>query len=392
MYVVVLGLGWQQKKSILILKNYNYKIIGVDQNKNSICKKIINKFINIDFQKTNTVYKKIKKITKNPKYIFSFNSDAALVPSSILRNKFNLKGLSIYQSSLMTNKVSIKNLLKKNKFNYANYKIYLNKKNLKSKFKNFNFPIIIKPVHGSGSRGVQFFKTKEKLNNFIKNDNFYEKQKLIIEEYIKGQEFSIEAFVSNRKIKILSISKRKIFKKITAKEINTKKIDKLKYNLIEDTICKFINLTKIDNCPFHFEIIYTKNNKIYIIDAAARGGGYFVADYLVKKNINFNINKALIDINLKNKIIKFDNIKLNSYHVCLKYFLSKKGKIEKIKKPQIPKLSNLKFITFKKVGDSSNDHKCDGDRLGAIIGYDKNIKKLENKINKFYYKTSFTIK
>ena len=27
-----------------------------------------------------------------------------------------------------------------------------------------------------------------------------------------------------------------------------------------------------------------------------------------------------------------------------------------------------------------------------VLGYDKNIKKLENKINKFYYKTSFTIK
>tara|TARA_A100001011_G_C14285779_1_gene833635 strand:- start:1099 stop:2277 length:1179 start_codon:yes stop_codon:yes gene_type:complete len=390
-FVVVLGLSWQQRKSILALKKNKYKIIGVDQDKNSVCKNLVTKFLNIDFIEVDRVFLALRKITKNPKYIFSFNSDAALVPSAKLRNKFNISGLSINQSILMTNKEKLKFFLQKNEFYISKFIIYDRKKKFSTKFKSLKFPCIFKPTVGSGSKNIQIIKSKTEFNNIIDTNKFFDTNRIIVEEFIEGDEYSVEAFILDHKIKILSISKRRLHKKITAKEIFTKKLIEKKYHIIKKTVKRFINLTNINNSPFHLEIILTKKNRVYIVDAAARGGGYYVADYLVLKNANFDINKTLIDIALKKSKVDFDNIKKNQYFVYIKYIISKTGIIRNIKKPNLTKSNKIKFISFKKIGDNSTKHNCDSDRLGAIIGYDKNMKILRNKIHKCYHQTFFDI-
>ena len=108
----------------------------------------------------------------------------------------------------LTNKYHQRKLFKKNiNFQLPKFQIF----NLKNKDNYFNFKnkIILKPSDSSGSRGII---VKNKLSKININDFSYVKKfssdrKVLIEDYINGTEFAVEAFVY-KKVEIILINKK----------------------------------------------------------------------------------------------------------------------------------------------------------------------------------------
>ncbi len=82
--------------------------------------------------------------------------------------------------------------------------------------KNIGFPLVLKPTDGGGSEQVTLIHDDAELKTAMTallahektSFNFKTRQVFIIEEYITGQEFSVELFIQNKEIKFASVTEK----------------------------------------------------------------------------------------------------------------------------------------------------------------------------------------
>lgn len=136
--------------------------------------------------------------------------------------------------------------------------------------RNLNdYPYIIKPIFGRGSRGIKIVSNKNQLNYNLNNSNEGE----FIQKFITGTEYTIGVNVNNLN-QILSISSRKIiFKKGITIEAVTKK-----NNLINQTVKKIVKKLKPEG-PFNLQLIVDSENNINVFEINPRFSTSLVLSY-----------------------------------------------------------------------------------------------------------------
>jgi biotin carboxylase len=85
---------------------------------------------------------------------------------------------------------------------------------LKSPIKKlpFGFPVVVKPVDNMGSRGCRRVNSQEELAIALTEAlDFSRSGKVIVEEFMEGPEFSVDAIVNKDKIKVSGFADRHIF-------------------------------------------------------------------------------------------------------------------------------------------------------------------------------------
>ena len=164
----------------------------MDKSKNCYSSNNAN-FINIDF---NNLSKTISFIKRNKiNFLYISQSDVGIKSIGKINNLLNLPGIDFSNANILTNKFSMRKILKDNGFFqplFFLYKKSFNKKLLNDK----NF--LLKPVDSSGSRGIfDLSKKSARPKLFKKSLSFSKQKKLIIEEKIEGIEFGAQTFSVN---------------------------------------------------------------------------------------------------------------------------------------------------------------------------------------------------
>ena len=144
----------------------------------------------IDTKNFNKLIKKIQLIKRNNniKYILS-TSDMFIETSNSLNKIFNLDHENERLIKTFKNKYEcLKNMRKLGIVNRNFQKI-----SSKSLINKINFPLIIKPINGTGS--IDVFKINNRKQLLNKKNYLTKKYKeVILDEFIKGQEYSLEVF------------------------------------------------------------------------------------------------------------------------------------------------------------------------------------------------------
>lgn len=127
-----------------------------------------------------------------------------------------------------------------------------------------NYPIIIKPRAGRGSRGIGIIKNKYDLENYFKN-NKYKLEDLIAQKYIKGAEFTVSV-VAYRDGEVQAvIPKEVILKQGITKLAVTRK------NAEIDEVCRLVQEKLKANGPFNVQLmINDEDKKPYIFEINPR--------------------------------------------------------------------------------------------------------------------------
>lgn len=302
--VLIFGAGPLQTSLISIAKTKNIFTIAVDPNKNAVGKNVADVFSVIkgdDFKSTCNL---IKRYSVDG--IATTATDKPLLMMAKLAKKFNFV-FPTYSSIL---KSSNKYLMKKTFFkkNIPCAKGFLadNQKQLKRILdKKLKFPVIIKPLCSSGSRGVLFCNSiKDLLNAYEITKNFSSTESVLIEEYLNGHEISVESITYNGKTKIIQITD----KMLSAHPFNVE-IAHIQPSLISEKtkleikvlLIKIIDSLSLDNCASHAEFKITEEGP-KIIEIGARLGGDYITSQLVPLSTGINIEGVLLDIALNNDV------------------------------------------------------------------------------------------
>ena len=234
-------------------------------------------------------------------------SDYPIIVVAYVCAKLGLKGLSNEAARIATNKYLLRECLNHNGFVIPKYQKISCSKDLHKLNSNLKFPLIIKPVDSSASRGIK------KIENFSELFEAYEEAKkhsrsgdVLIEDFLVGQEYSVESLSQNGKTTIVAITEKetrgdagKYF--VEDKHLIPANISKIQEEEIKIMVSKAIEAIGLDYCASHTELKLTEKGLV-IIEIGARLGGDFITSDLVPLATGVNMLGNGINISIDNKI------------------------------------------------------------------------------------------
>ena len=395
--ILVVGAGKYQECGIKKLKEKGYNVITVDNDKNCIGSTISDKFYCIDVNNYEEIINCLRQ--NNIKIISAmcFSTEISLRTVSFINNYYSLAGVNKNDVLIATDKA-----LQRKIINSCNlpcpWFIELKESDIINELYNNipSYPLIIKPTDSSGSKGVLLINNKQELQQNILNCLLQSKYdcKIIIEEFIPGIEFTVEALIINSEILILGISeKKKPFNNYTVSiELlyNSPLVDKLR-DKIEKTVKIFLKNCKFNNTITHTEVIYSYiNHKIYIIESTVRSGGFYIFDKILPYITGIDIVSITIDTLLG---IKFKLPFIKNRFCILGFYYGNKGKINNIYvlENNISKLNNFEYEFFVKPGDFVKNLETDNSRLGFYLSYGEKWEEVFNNAKIGEYSVRFEI-
>jgi len=172
----------------------------------------------------------------------------------------------------------------------------------------FEIPCVIKPSDGSGSKGVSVVYKKEDLPVAVKfafqNARFGE---FYSECFVKGEEYSAEAFVCNGEVYVYAIVKT-TFERTVDGEIDyghrtPSGLLEKQEKLIVDEVKKAIRALGITMGSTNFDIILSdEDGKPYIIDCGIRVGQNLIASHFVPLSRGVSVIDNTIALALGQKV------------------------------------------------------------------------------------------
>lgn len=356
--IAIIGANEFQNKLVLKAKELGIETHVFAWEEGAVAKENSDFFYPISITEKEKILEICKKIKIDG--ICSISSDLAMPTVNFIADRLNLVGNSLECTKLTTNKYAMREQLSKNGLPCPKY-FFIDSKFDVDNLKNIDldYPLIVKPTDRSGSRGIYKVNNEVELKNGIKNslkESF--SKEIIVEEFIEGNEYSVESISQNGKHKIIQITKKfttgsphfietgHVQPAYLSNEINGK---------IHDIIIKSLDVLKVSNGASHSEIKIF-NDEIKIIEIGARMGGDFIGSDLVNISTGVDFLKLVLDISLGKRIFEdFPTIE-NKNIAFVKFVFTKKDleKFEKIKNKYKGNILEFSFEkTFKKVTDSS---------------------------------------
>lgn len=184
-------------------------------------------------------------------------------------------------------------------------------------YDSFEYPVIIKPNKNSGSRGVVKCSNREELEaEFLSVKQFCRDGKYIVEQYIEGDEISVEGLIINGKLEIVQITDKILgpppynveMGHIQPSAYWPRKIEIL--DLLQRIIC----ISGLNHCAVHPELKINESG-IYIIEIGPRLGGDFITSDLVPLSTGIDIEQEMINTLLGKsvKLIRDDHTAMIKY-------------------------------------------------------------------------------
>jgi biotin carboxylase len=315
--IFILAGSEEQFELIFEAKRLCFTVHLFDADKECLGKNYADFFYHIDIADKEAILQKALEI--KPVAVLTIATEIGNITSCYVSEKLNLPTNGYNVALNTTNKLKMKDIAKDNYIKTAPYKKVSLKEDLSWNF----FPCIIKPADSSAGRGVSFINSSEDFEDAIKLAVPYSRTKtVLVEEYIKGVQFSIETISVDKKHHILAITEEYISKPprvIETQQLLPARIDKELEKKIEEFALNVLKAFNISFGACHIEIKIDDKGEIYLIEIASRVGGW--RSELI--NLAFGISYCqLLIFSALNKKIEFE--KSRKDFAIVKLILSQK--------------------------------------------------------------------
>ncbi|MCU7694606.1 ATP-grasp domain-containing protein [Haoranjiania flava] len=292
--ILIFGLGALQKSIIERCKIKGLKTIGIDLNSEAECRDFVDIFEVVeasDFEKTYAIAKRY-----NVTGLITAATDKPLVMMARVADELGLPFISIQTAEWSTDKLLMKQKFQQHQIPCANGFVIGSTRDLND---SILYPVIMKPRDNSGSRGVMFCNNYTELTEAIEEVfKCTKKANVLVEEYLDGREFSVEAVHYQNNSHILQITQKTTTEfpyNVELAHIQPAEITNEEMQQIQRIIERVAIALKFENCTSHTELKIA-SGKIKIIETSPRLGGDFISSKLVPLSTGINMEDILIDI------------------------------------------------------------------------------------------------
>lgn len=215
--ILILGAGLMQEPAILSAKELGFKVFVIDANPHAQCVSLADEFKQIDLKDKDGIYEYAEKLLNNEnlKGIFTAGTDFS-ASVSFAAEKLGLPCHS-YEAAL---NASIKPRMRScfEKENVPSPKFFSLSGNELTVSRMFfvtdslGYPCVVKPADNMGARGCRMIRNIKEVSSSCKIAAQNSRTStIILEEYMEGPEFSIDALVYNGTMTITGFADRHIY-------------------------------------------------------------------------------------------------------------------------------------------------------------------------------------
>lgn len=293
--ILVFGVGELQKSIIGRAHNKGLFVIGIDPCADAFCKDDADAFEIVggqDYEGTLAVAKKY-----NVSAVVTAATDKPLVMMARVAKELNLPFYSVETAQWSTDKYQMKQRFIAGEVPCAKGRLVKSAQETA----DFVYPVIVKPRDNSGSRGVKLCRTQEELQSCIDEALEYSHlDSVLVEEFIEGQEYSIESLHYNGKTEVIQFTEKKTTEFPYNVELGHKQpanLTEKQRNAVRDVIAKIGEALHFENCPSHTELKINERG-VFVIETSPRLGGDYITSSLVPLSTGINIEDQLLNIAL----------------------------------------------------------------------------------------------
>ena len=390
--VLIIGASILQLPAIKKAKELGYYVGVVDYNPKAIGIPYADEFFNVSTIDIEGVVEVAKSFEADG--VMTLATDMPMRSIAAAATELNLPGISMDVAIKATDKGEMIKCFEEHNVEHPWYYIIKNLEELNNKIDLFEYPCIMKPTDNSGSRGVFLANNKEEL---IANYNYVQQASrggtIIIEEFLQGNEVSVEVIVIEGTPYVLQVTDKITTGAPHFVEMGHNQPSNLpdyKVLQIKDLAVRAVKAIGIKNGPAHVEIMVTEKGP-KMIELGARMGGDCITTHLVPLSTGIDMIKATIEIALGNKPDIAQ--KINKYS-AIRYFKTANGIIKQINGvKEAREISGVKEISFtKEVGDTVDGIGSSADRVGFVIVQADSLLEIDEILTKVFKTVDIIVK
>ena len=262
--------------------------------------------------------------------IITDQTDVSVPSVAYVAEKMGLRGIGYDTSIKFTDKYEMRKAAKEAEVGIPEFDRAFTVDEAIDISKRIGFPLIIKPTDGSGSRGVtKINNRKELIDAFLETQCYSGTGAVIMESYVQGEEYLVDGFAMDHKYINLDLGTKEFFDipnifvskmcMFSSTKCPTDRVGKM----VLEANKKLVDSIGLEFGITHAEYRYCQEeDKVYLIEIAARGGGVFLSSDITPNATGFNTNEALIDYVVDGEKINIDEINLDakvSAWVCFSF-------------------------------------------------------------------------
>ena len=295
--LAIIGASYLQKPLVLKAQQMGFDTHVFAWEEGAVCRDLANQFYPISITDKKAILDVCKEL--NISGVVSIASDLASVTVNHLADRLGLIGNSIECTSVTTNKYLMRRRLRVAGIACPEF-VKCTQAEASETLNLLNYPVIVKPVDRSGSRGVSLVEKASKLSQAI---DYACRESLsgeaIIEEYISGREISVEAISWQGRHYILQYTD----KDTTGAPHYVEKahhqpayLTQCETNSVSEMVLNALDALGIDYGASHTEIRFDSNGNPFIIEVGARMGGDFIGSDLVELSTGYDFVRGVIEV------------------------------------------------------------------------------------------------
>lgn len=300
MKALVVAGGIPQAELIKQLKSRSIYTVLADGSANAVARPFADSFRQVDIFDIPSV----REIAEKEKvdFILTVCADQVLL---VVAEVSEMLGLPCYidfkTAQNVSNKIKMKQLLKAIGIPTTDY-VETTRLN-PTAISSIRYPLVVKPVDAYSSKGVR------RADNFEELERYYEDARrisrsggVIVEEFFRGDEISVDAFVVGGRAKILSVTNSEKVRSddrfVIFRGRYPVKASAAVLKKIEDIAQKIADGFGLVNSPLLIQLLHNGDD-VSVLEFCARTGGN-MKWLLIKYSCGVDVIKATVDITLGN--------------------------------------------------------------------------------------------
>lgn len=297
--ILIFGVGELQESIIKRAKAKGLFVVGIDPCADAVCHDEVDAFEVVggqDYEGTLAVARKY-----NISAVVTAATDKPLVMMARVAKELGLPFYSEETAKVSTDKFRMKECFRKGGIPCANGGL------IKSidEAKGLVYPVILKPRDNSGSRGVIFCNNKSELEAAFNEAMQYTKlESVLVEEFIEGQEYSIEGLHYDGKSEVIQFTEKRTTPfpyNVELGHIQPANISEDHKEQIRKIMADIAVTLGFENCPSHTEL-KINDRGIFVIETSPRLGGDYITSTLTPLSTGINLEDQLLHIALGERV------------------------------------------------------------------------------------------
>lgn len=369
--ILFLGGSLFQIPPIKYAKEQGHYVITCDYLPDNPGHKFAHEFHNVSTTDKDAILKLAKELKVDG--IVAYASDPAAPTQAYVANKLGLPSNPYESVEILARKDLFRDFLKKHNFLVPKSNSFYRLEDAKNWIDELTFPIIVKPVDSSGSKGVTKVVKKEDIQNAFEYALIFSREKkIVLEEFFvrDGYQIAGDGFVVNGEL-VFRCWANEHFDKlcnplVPIGESFPSIMNNYTLEQAHSETQRLLNLLGIKMGALNFDFHYNKNGDFSFLELGPRNGGNLIPE-VIKYATGVDLIKYTVDSALGFDCSELEMKNTKGYYSCYMVHSLQNGVVKEIWYSNEIKNNIIEENIFVKQGDKVNKFDGSNHTLGTMI-------------------------